>query len=299
MTIAIAPLTDGASSIATEVLSPRTLPVEIGSDGATLSGWLFLPKAEPRGVVVLHGAVGVPQRRYRSFAGWLAAERGLACLTYDYRDFGASRTGPLHRSKATLTDWGLWDQEAAMDAAEFYLPGVPLWVIGHSIGGAMLPYHRARRIERAIILGAGLLHVSDHPWPYRMLARQFWHLTGPLATWAAGYLPGKLTGFGSDLPAGVFWQWRRWCNSRGFHLTDAGSHLPHLNSGAHWAPTRVIAVGDDAMVPAVAVWRLMDLLPDAMKRQRVLWPEDFGLARIGHLGAFRRENAVLWPSIVD
>lgn len=273
--------------------------VKIVSTDAVLIGRLYQPVHRPRAAVVLHGAVGVPQRSYRHFAAWLAAERGMACLTYDYRDFGASAAGSMRGSRATLSDWGLHDQEAALDAVESSLPGVPLWVIGHSLGGAMLPFHRPRNIERAIVLAAGLLHVSDHPWPYQALARQFWHVSGPIATMAAGYMPGRRIGFGSDLPAGVFWQWRRWCTRRGFHLNDAGNHLPQLDPAAHTAPTRLIAVADDVMVPAPAVCRMMELMPKSMKHLRLLRPEDFGLMSIGHLGAFDRGKSVLWPAIVD
>jgi predicted alpha/beta hydrolase len=273
--------------------------VNIVSEDALLIGRLYLPAQKPRAAVVLHGAVGVPQRTYRHFATWLAAERGMACLTYDYRDFGDSASGSMRRSRATLSDWGMRDQDAALDMAETRLPGVPLWVIGHSLGGAMLPFHRPRNIERAIVLAAGILHVSDHPWPYQALARQFWHISGPLATMAAGYMPGRQIGFGSDLPAGVFWQWRRWCTKRGFHLNDAGRHLPALDPAAHTAPTRFLAIADDVMVPVSAARRMMDLMPKSVKNFSVLRPEDFGLKTIGHLGAFERGKSILWPAIVD
>jgi predicted alpha/beta hydrolase len=273
-------------------------PVSIASDEAVLRGSFYLPVGTPRATVVLHGAVGVPQRSYRHFATWLAAERGFACLTYDYRDFGASATSSMRRSRASLTDWGLHDQDAALNAAEARLPGTPLWVIGHSLGGAMLPFHRPRRIERAIVVAAGLLHVSDHPWPYQALARQFWYVSGPLATLAAGYLPGRQIGFGSDLPAGVFWQWRRWCTRRGFYLNDAGTYLPQVDRNAHAGLTRLIAIADDVMVPIPAVRRMMEVMPGATKQLGVLCPEEYGLKRIGHLGAFERGNAVLWPAIV-
>ncbi len=60
-----------------------------------------------------------------------------------------------------------------------------------------------------------------------------------------------------------------------------------------------IAVADDDMMPAVAVWRLMSQHPAAYHRQCVLQPADHGLTRIGHLGAFARRNAVVWPAIID
>lgn len=62
---------------------------------------------------------------------------------------------------------------------------------------------------------------------------------------------------------------------------------------------RVVAVADDPWVPPAAVWRLMALHPEAEKRRPVLRPGDFGHARIGHLGAFQRSNAVVWPALVD
>jgi predicted alpha/beta hydrolase len=79
-------------------------------------------------VAVLHGALGVPQLSYRHFTAWLAAERGMACLTYDYHDFGSSATASMRKSRATLTDWGFKDQTAALDVVEASFPGLPLWV---------------------------------------------------------------------------------------------------------------------------------------------------------------------------
>ena len=89
----------------------QTERIEIASDGARLAGRLVRPAGMPRAAVVLHAATGVPARFYRRFADWLAAERDIVCLTYDYRDFGAS--GDPRGSPATMTDWGVRDQQAA------------------------------------------------------------------------------------------------------------------------------------------------------------------------------------------
>lgn len=282
------------------MIRPDPRPVTIQAPGAELAGRLYLPLGRPRVAVVLHGATGVPQTFYAAFATWLAEEMGFACLTYDYRDFGASARGGVRRSTATLADWGLHDQGAALAALAVRLPEAELWVIGHSLGGAMLPYQKGLdRVSRAIVIGAGMVHVSDHPWPYQALARSFWQGHGPLLTRLAGYLPGRLTGFGSDLPKGVYWQWRRWCLTRGYHLTDAGESLPVPDGSDFTAPMKFVAVADDAMVPPAAVWRLMQFFPQSVKRQLVLRPADHGLARIGHLGPLARGNAALWPQILD
>jgi predicted alpha/beta hydrolase len=267
-------------------------PLRIAAEGAVLAGLLYRPAGAARALVVLNGALGVPQRFYRSFAQWLAGQ-GLACMTYDYREFGASATRPARASRATLADWGLRDQPAAMAAARGLVPDVPVWVIGHSFGGMMLPFNgQAQRAARVITLGSGMVRLRDHPWPYRLAAASFWHAHGPALVAAFGYLPGRLSRLGPDLPPGVYWDWRRWALSGG---QVAGAQAAR---GAISAPMKVIAVADDPMMPPCAVWRLMALAPDAVKRQRVLRPGDFGLRTIGHFGAFARQNSVVWPAII-
>src|SRR5690606_41517993 len=101
------------------------LPISIRSEHRRLAGHLH-PADNPVAAVVLSGAVGVAQGYYTDFARWLAEERGIACLTYDYRDFGASATGRLRRSDATMTDWGVSDQMAARAFVEATFPGLPV-----------------------------------------------------------------------------------------------------------------------------------------------------------------------------
>jgi predicted alpha/beta hydrolase len=57
-------------------------------------------------------------------------------------------------------------------------------------------------------------------------------------------------------------------------------------------------VADDDVVPPAAVWRIMALYPQAIKRQLVLRPADHGLQKIGHIGAFARANQVVWPTLI-
>lgn len=282
------------------LLSPRPSaePVTISAEGARLSGRLYLPAGRPAAAIVLHGAVGVPMGYYRAFAEWLAGQ-GHACLVYDYRDFGASRRAHSRQSRASLADWGIRDQSAALSALRRLVPETPVWVIGHSLGGVTLAFQRPLAgVDRVITVASGMVHLGDHPWPYRAAAAFFWFGPPALAAATLGYLPGRLAGFGPDLPAGVYRQWRRWCTRRGFHLSDVGRHLPLPDPAAVTAPMTVIGVADDPVVPLAAVWRLMTMYPEAMKRQRVLRPGDFGLRRIGHLGAFHRANAVVWPALI-
>lgn len=214
----------------TQTPQPRTgQPVEIEAEGALLAARFYAPEGEPRAHLVLHGATGVPQRYYNSFAQWAAAQ-GVGVLTYDYRDFGASARGPMRASRATMADWGIRDQLAADRKLAELAPQGPLWLLGHSLGGLTLGFRRYDpRFERITTIGSGFAHFSDHPWSYRPLALAFWYGPGPVATALAGYLPGKRLMLGADLPAGVYWQWRRWCTSRDFFHRDIGTTMPKLD----------------------------------------------------------------------
>jgi predicted alpha/beta hydrolase len=274
--------------------------LDIRSDGAILRGRIFRPKGTPRAVMVVHGATGAPAGFYRAFAEWAAAERDLAVLTYDYRDFGASLRRPLRGSQARLSDWGRHDQAAALATAGRMYPDSPLWVLGHSVGGLWLGWHPGvERVARAITIGAGLTHVSDHPWRYQWKARVFWSSPVRALARASGYLPGRMVGLGADLPRGVYEDWRRWCLTPGWHLSDVGRTLPLPDGARLKGRLRMIAVADDDLVPPAAVWRARALYPEAMKEQKVLRAADFGLRHIGHIPPFHRRNAVLWPAILD
>ena len=273
--------------------------VSFDSGGHLLRGKLFRPGKAPDAIVVLNGATGVSARFYSAFATWLAAERNMACVTFDYRDFGGSAEGGLRNSKATMADWGVHDQQAARDFAVSRFPNAPLWVIGHSLGALCLPFQkRLGQISRVITVASGPVHVREHPWPYQMLPRLFWFGHAPLAALVAGYLPGKALGLGSDLPAGVYWQWRRWCTSPDFFASEFGTGLPFPDWTGLKADMKIIAIADDVMMPPKSAWKLMQFYPEAPKKQYVIRPGDFGLSKLGHIGAFSEKNKAVWGALL-
>lgn len=283
-----------------DVHAPSKITVEdvtIDSDGHRLVGRLFKPTGTPTVAVLLNGATGVPQSYYRHFAKWLAAEKGYACLTYDYRDFGASQMAPLRKSKATMATWGVDDQMAARAHLTALYPDRPLWIVGHSLGALLLNFQRnTADIDRVISVASGMAYWPVHPMPYRLLAILFWFGHAPLITRFLGYLPGRQLGLGADLPAGVYWQWRRWCTSSSFYAADVGATL--LEADPFEAPIKIVAFADDQMMPPSAVWRLMTAYPNAPKKQMVIRPKDYGIGKIGHIGVFAPKCASVWGDLM-
>lgn len=278
---------------------PRTETIKT-PDGATLVARLFLPDSAPKAAIVISGATGVPQDYYTAFATYAVERHGFAVMTYDYRDMGRSAGEPVRQSKARMSDWGITDQEAARCKLREMLPGVPLRLIGHSLGGMTLPMQRDfDGVARITCVASGSVHYNDHPWPYRFAALALWFGPGPIAAAIAGYFPGSKLGLGTDLPSGAYWQWRRWCTSRDTYGYEAGRRLPAKIWQETHLPVRLIAFSDDDLIPPPCVHRLAEHFANGKVDVIEIAPSDVGLKRIGHIEPFSKRNSAVWDHILD
>ncbi len=260
---------------------------------------LFEPPAGtlPALQVVLAPAMGVPQRYYAEFAGWLAAQ-GVRALTFDYRGHGDSLALlPSRRVRhvdADLLDWRS-DYEAAVQHLHQRAPQVPLLLLGHSLGG-QLPglFERSAPIAGLLAVAAGSGYWRQNAPPTRRRALLMWHGLVPVLTPLFGYFPGQRLGAVGDLPAGVIRQWRRWC----LHPRYSGAEGPAALAryAAVDYPIHALAIDDDEMLTLDSTQHLLALYARAPQRIERVAPADHGLARIGHLGWFHpRFQATLWP----
>ncbi|GAB6052082.1 alpha/beta hydrolase [Magnetospira thiophila] len=104
----------------------------IASDGATLPLRRWVPEGPPRAVVLaLHGF-----NDYSNFfdaPGAFLAERGLLCLAYDQRGFGATARPGSWAGVAAYAR----DLREVIKALRAPYPNLPLYVLGESMGGAV------------------------------------------------------------------------------------------------------------------------------------------------------------------
>lgn len=130
-----------------EILAKAVLPVhteEISfiSQGARLSGTLFIPQVSHAAVVLVHGSG--QESRMREFAALLAAS-GCVVLTYDKRGVGDSEgvyTGPeVGTNNIDPANLHLLAQDAraAVNMLKQKLPSLPLGLLGFSQAGWIIP----------------------------------------------------------------------------------------------------------------------------------------------------------------
>lgn len=275
----------------------RQTVVTISGPGGPLQGVTF-QSDQPQLAIQIAPATGVPASYYAAFAQWLAADQNAVVLVFDYRDFASSGAGrDIRHSGADMADWGIHDAHAARGWLKARHPALPLWVIGHSLGGMVVPFQKdLHQIDRLITVGSGAVHWHDHPWPMKARVMALWFALGPVTTQAMGYLPGRKIGLGADLPADVYWQWRKWCTTKGSCLADPS--LPPLQSAALTCPVTLVTFSDDDMIPSTASWRLEAWMQKATVTRRLLDPKDFGLKSVGHIAGFTPRNRAAWPAII-
>jgi len=266
-------------------------------DGRTLDGILVRPEGTPRAACVLHGATAVPKEFYLKFAKWLASEKNIACLVYDYRGMGGSRDRPVEQEEISMSDWQK-DQSAALDFLIARMPGTEHWAIGHSVGGLFLNTHKqSGKLTRAFSVASGAANWLGHPVSAMPFIAAFWWLVGPVLTKILGYTPDKF--LGQPLPKNVFWEWRRWCLSHDFFNAAVGKTLPPANERAALPSLKMIAIADDQLITPAMVQKLMPAYKDSKVDYQVIKPEDIGAKKLGHTDIFAARNKAGWEKIIS
>ncbi len=238
-------------------------------DGLTLPYRTWMPDGAPKAVIVaLHGFNDYS--RFFDDAGQFLAARGIASYAYDQRGFGAApHTGrwfPLDRYRTDAADIS----KAIADRH----PGVPLYLLGESMGGAVimtaLAHHDAPWVNGAILSAPAVWGREAMSWFQRTLL------------WLAGHtLPGMtLTGRGLDIEPSDNHDMLRALGRDPLVIKatriDAIYGLVDLMDAALAAapdfetPALILYGARDEIVEAGPTRRMIARLPDAeTKRQRV------------------------------
>jgi predicted alpha/beta hydrolase len=259
------------------------------ADGIEIDACFFESAAKPRGAVLIASAMSVPQSYYEPFARWLT-EQGYHAATFDYRGTGLSRNGPLRGYKADILDWAGLDCAAMVDALAAFsgrsAPDLPLYWIGHSLGGQILGFLPNReRIAKAITVATGSGYWRENAPALRRRVWWLWYFVAPLATALCGYFPGGRLRKVGDLPKGVMEQWRRWCLHPEYAVGD-GEHV-RAQFAAVRTPIVSLSFVDDELMSARNTESIHGFYLNAPRTMKRIAPADAGVRRIGHFGFFR------------
>ncbi|TAL17265.1 MAG: alpha/beta fold hydrolase [Aquabacterium sp.] len=282
-----------------QAASPRVEQLGLtASDGQRLAARCYWPAGEVRRAVLIVPAMAVPQRFYEAFATWLAGQ-GVAVFTFDFRGMGESAPASLRGFRATITDWATLDLPAVIAAMRARCGDLPLSWLGHSLGGQVFGMVPGReRFERMLTVASGSGWWFNNSGAVRWIVHLMWHVTAPVSIALAGYFPGERLKQVGNLPAGVMWQWRRWC----LHRDYLGAEGPQVRAlyAAVKTPIRAVILEDDELIRPSGIRDLYRLYSGAPVQFESIRPQAVGLKRIGHFGLFQKKSAdTLWPKALS
>ncbi len=247
---------------------PTLVPL-VAADGARSEGRLFAPPAgaTASAVAVCLPAMGVDARYYDPFAQALAA-RGVAALIAELRGNGSSS---LRAGRGV--DFGyrelVVDVATAVAAARDRFPGLPIRLVGHSLGGhlsVLFVALRPREVDGVVLIAAG----SPYFRAYAGRGRAF-VLLGSLAlrgiSAALGYLPGRTVGFGGREARRLIAEWAFLARSGRFAFAGAPADLPAALAAAD-LPVLALSLAEDRYAPRGAVDHLAGMLGGAALTRR-------------------------------
>ncbi|MFO1154473.1 MAG: alpha/beta hydrolase [Rhodospirillales bacterium] len=139
-------------------------------DGVALPLRSWKPDGAPPNAVLiaLHG-FNEYSRFFEDVGPWLAARYGVASYAYDQRGFGESLNRGVWPGEAAFAE----DLEAAVTAVRARHPATPLFLVGESMGGAVIMTAmagpRPPAVDGLVLLAPAVWGRSSMPW-YQTLA---------------------------------------------------------------------------------------------------------------------------------
>jgi pimeloyl-ACP methyl ester carboxylesterase len=190
---------------------PKSHQVE-AADGWVLKVAEPYPVEDPVAVVLCLHAMMVDGRTFtnpnRANVCEALAQHRFRVLVPDLRGHGCS--GPTVREGGSWTyDELVEDMDLLIALASRLAKGVPVHILGHSLGGhvalAYLGRHRDVRVAKLVLMG---VNIWGGPWePHKgrlflkRLSIRFWNLAFGLV----GYVPARRTGVGSADESSDYW----------------------------------------------------------------------------------------------
>lgn len=244
--------------------------VAVTGDGThlPLKVWKPADRAPQSVLLALHGF-----NDYSNFvngmAAWLA-ERGVAVYAYDQRGFGATETAGLWSGTEALVD----DLHTVAALVRGHHPGVPLYLLGDSMGGAValvaLTGKDPPDVDGAVLVAPAVWGRATMPWYQRLALETLGH-TLP-------WFPVSGTGLGILASDNRVMLHNQWLDPLVIKETriDAIYGLVGLMDAALAAATRLesrclILYGEkDQIIPEKPTRRMLTSLPDVPEGRRTV-----------------------------
>ena len=178
------------------------------ADGHRFDAGLFRAASAAAPVLIFLSALGTPSRVYRGFAAAMAGQ-GVHVCTPDWRGLASSSVRASRRHDHGYRALVEIDAPALIEMLTERLPGSPVWIGGHSLGGQLSTLMAARhpdRVHGLLPIASGSVALSCYP-PRLQRGIRMLGLLSRISGAMVGHFPGQRIGFGGREARGVMKDW--------------------------------------------------------------------------------------------
>jgi len=256
--------------------------LSVVSQDGVLNRLTLYRAAHSRAVILCMPAMGVRASYYRPFAVKLALA-GWHVVTADLRGNGESGVRVRNGARFGYRELLELDWPANVAGVRERFPGLPVFLLGHSLGGQLNTLYAARsphQVAGLIQIASGSVHFRGWPLVQGMKILAQSQLLRAI-TEVVGYLPGEKVGFAGNEAKQMIRDWA------GVAITGkyrpAGSQFDY-EAGMHKLslPVLSLAFTDDGYAPPGAADVLLGKTPNADVARQALTPGELGLESVGH-----------------
>jgi predicted alpha/beta hydrolase len=238
-------------------------------------------------------AMGVRADFYQPFARQLA-EAGWHVVTADLRGVGQSSARVKDGARFGYREMLELDWPANLEQVRRHFPGLPVYLLGHSLGGQLNALYTGLHPEAVaglIMISCGSVYFRGWRFPASLKILSLTQVARCI-TEVVGYLPGKQIGFGGTEAKGVIRDWAHLARTGRFRV--AGSTVDYESRmRAFSKPVLALSFSDDDFAPQAATENLLQKLPRASVRHLHVQPGELGAKAIGHYGWVKNNQTVV------
>lgn len=240
-------------------------------------------------------ALGMEAGYYDRFAKDLSS-RGVHVAVFELRGMGSSS---VRASREVDFGYGTHlseDIPAALAVARGAVPGAPLYILGHSLGGqlatAFTGLHPEAAIEGLIFVASGTPYFRTWPFPASWILLGIVHAFLTIAR-VVGHFPGKRIGFATREARTVMRDWATLVREGRFSLVDWDGPDIEQAISTLTLPVLSISLEKDIFVPRHVTEHMLAKMPRA-RVERWHWdPEQAGEPPTHHVRWPRRATPIV------
>lgn len=276
------------------------MKIDFQTDEDTKLTGYYYTASTPKALILINPATAIHIGYYKHVIKFFV-DKGYNVFVWNYSCFGESKKSSLANSNFRFSDIGLKEIPAAIKVAKELSPVLPLFCLGHSVGGQHIGFVKNRElIDGLVTTGTSAGYILNMPIVYGAKAFFFFYIFSPISTKIFNYVAASKLKLMKDLPSPFVKEWRQWCSQKDLVFSHKfyGKTIPQESYKNLTFPIHVITADDDEISTKKNTENFWKHVSSKKGIDfKTYKAKSFPRKKLGHFGYYKRENSLIWEEI--